>query len=137
MKSWIDFKRPERISELENLVVLIRFAHMTRDEIVQCTLMEPTFLEFRKVKELLATANWYITMQQSGRHWSEFQLPRPRHPPRKGEHSKTNVVSVHREPPRDRERKKDTRREHKDDIHRERKAGSAPVPRARNPPSGK
>ena len=125
MKSWIDYKRPERISELENLVVLIRFAHMTRDEIVQCTLMDPTFLEVRKVKELLATANWYITMQQSGRHWSEFQLPRPRHPPRKGENSKTNVVSGHRDRDHDREPGR------KEEVHRERKAGSAPVPRVR------
>ncbi|OQV18787.1 putative Kelch-like protein 5 [Hypsibius exemplaris] len=84
MKRWIDHRRPERMTQLEHLVELIRFAHMTRDEIVQCTLMDPSFLEVRKVKELLATANWYITMQQSGRHWSEFQLPKPRHPPRKG-----------------------------------------------------
>ncbi|XP_055336081.1 kelch-like protein 12 [Paramacrobiotus metropolitanus] len=83
MKRWIDHKRPERIAYLEVLIELVRFAHMTRDELVQCTLLDPSYLEVLKVKELLATANWYITMQQSGRHWSEFQLPKPRHPPRK------------------------------------------------------
>lgn len=106
MKRWIDHKRTERLKYLEVLIELVRFAHMTRDELVQCTLLDPSYLEVLKVKELLATANWYksnvpctitiqdppgffryITMQQSGRHWSEFQLPKPRHPPRKSETS--------------------------------------------------
>lgn len=60
MKKWIDHKRPERIPYLETLIDLIRFAHMTRDELVQCTQLDPSYMEFLKVKELLATANWYV-----------------------------------------------------------------------------